>query len=83
MFCVHLFEKGGKTALMYAAEGGKKDVVQVLLNADAAVNTVVSDETALVLAIKGGHVEVVDLLLKANAAFNVQNKVLHKYIDWF
>ena len=62
--------------MLCAAEHGKTEVVQVLLNSGANVNKLASDGTsALMLAISSGVVAIVKLLLKANADTKSQSKV--------
>ena len=65
----------GSTALFYAAEGGRVDVVGVLLAAGANVNAKdVDGRTALHAAAEGGHAEVVRLLRSAGAAVNAADR---------
>ena len=57
-----------ETALMRAAYSGHLEVVKLLLEAGADLNSKGSDEkTALTMAKERGHVEVVDFLDKAGA----------------
>lgn len=60
----------GKTALMYAAKSGRKDIVKLLLDKGADPNIVAwGDETALRNAVKNGHKDIIKLLLDTNAEF--------------
>jgi ankyrin repeat protein len=61
-------DKEGKTPLMYAVMGGRKDVVQLLIeskvNVNARTNT---DESALSFALKTGRAEIIALLKSSGA----------------
>ncbi|CAE7253579.1 ANKRD50 [Symbiodinium natans] len=63
------------TPLKYAAQQGRADVVQLLLeaNAEADGKTDQTRRTPLWAASQAGHVEAVRLLLEARAAHNVQD----------
>jgi ankyrin repeat protein len=64
-----------KTALLLAADEGHADVVQVLLNRKADVNTRNRNgQTPLMLAAAGGHLEVVRALLAHGADVTVQDR---------
>ncbi|NBR95459.1 MAG: ankyrin repeat domain-containing protein [Proteobacteria bacterium] len=55
----------GATALMLAAIEGHTEVVKLLLDKGADVNSrLETGETALILAAQGGHKEVMELLIK-------------------
>ena len=60
----------GRTALQAAAEGGHKEVVQMLLAAHAEANALASKDsgrTALQAAAGGGHKEIVEVFLATGA----------------
>ena len=66
-------EFAGKTALMWAAEAGEKDITRALLAAGAAVDRPNrKDGTALMYAAVEGEHEVLRLLLEAGADPNLQ-----------
>jgi uncharacterized protein len=59
------------TPLMIAAEGGKEDIVQVLLDFHASVNEVTNiGSSALIGACKWGQTKIVGMLLNAGASVN-------------
>ena len=61
----------GRTALQAAAEGGHKEIVEVLLAANADVNARTSESrTPLQAAAEGGHREIVEVLFAAGADVN-------------
>jgi ankyrin repeat protein len=65
---------GGRTALQAAAEGGRLEVVEKLLAANADINAAgaagYSGRTAMQAAAGGSHFDVVERLLTANADVN-------------
>lgn len=64
-----------KNALHVAAENGKKDIVESLLNAGAQINAIAasSKNTALILAASNEHEGVVKLLLSKGADVAMKN----------
>ncbi len=62
----------GYSALMYAAKGGHRRIVEVLINSGANVN-LVGRETALICGIMGKSQEIVELLLDAGADIKLKN----------
>src|SRR5581483_2432582 len=68
-------ETNGSTALMWAAQQGHADIVELLLNAGADVNKQNNNgDTALIFATDKGHTAIAELLLKARANINKQNQ---------
>ncbi len=64
----------GRTALMYAVEGGHDEIVEVLLAAGASVDRQdKSAETALHLAARNGRTAAARLLLQAGADFGLRD----------
>lgn len=66
---VNVRDKHGATALLYAAQRGHVEIIQVLLahnNVDVNAKDV-ADVTALMEALRSGHLAVVKLLLEHNA----------------
>jgi ankyrin repeat protein len=60
--------RNAKTALMYAAESGNRDIVMTVLAAGANVDAVsATGNTALMLAATRGHALIVEVLLKHGA----------------
>lgn len=71
-------ERYGYTALIWAADGGYTDIVNLLLGHGASVDlATVRDYTALIFAASKGHVEVVKTLLLHGA--DVNRVTLDKY----
>lgn len=65
----------GTTAIMRAAFNGNTEIVKLLIERGASVNSAdVGGETALHLAAKNGYVDVVKLLIKKGASVNGQDK---------
>ncbi len=63
------------TALMWAAEECKSEVISILLKAGADVNSVDKDGmTALMMAAGEGMSEVISMLLRAGADINAKDK---------
>lgn len=71
---VNAKDDNGKTALMYASEGGDLEAVRVLLEAGADI--IVENSNALMSASERGKPDIVKLLLKAGA--NICTKDLSK-----
>lgn len=64
----------GRTPLMRAADKGNIDVIRILIENGADVNTQTqTGYTALMMAAGSGKVQAVDFLLKAKANPNIQN----------
>ncbi|KAH8685100.1 ankyrin repeat-containing domain protein, partial [Ilyonectria robusta] len=63
----------GKTPLSWAAAGGDKGVVELLLDNEADVNSRDGHGTPICWAAKNGHEGVVKLLLKRGADINFQD----------
>ena len=63
----------GKTALLYAAESGRSDVVEFLLKEGAGINQVEPEWTPLHLAASSSSAEVVRLFLNSGGEVNAQN----------
>jgi hypothetical protein len=70
----------GKNALMFAAENGFKDCVQVLLNngANPDIKTWLFGKTALMLAVEKNKTDIVDTLLKNNTNPSVKTWLFGK-----
>jgi len=63
------------TALMWAAQFGHKEIVELLIKADADLNKQTSyGNTALIVTARFGHKEIVELLIKAGADLNKQDR---------
>jgi ankyrin repeat protein len=61
-------DKEGRTALIHSVSFARKDVLAVLIEAGANVNSRTnSDESALSIALKGGRSEIVAILKQAGA----------------
>jgi len=74
---IHINAQGsdGKTALMHAAQGGHTDVVDLLCDAGATLDTQDSNGcTALMYAAQGGHIHVIRYLCEKGAALDLQMK---------
>lgn len=72
---VNAQDKGGCTALAYAASNGLTKAVELLLDRGAEINMKDNDgRTALMMASSRGFTEVVRLLLQKGAAVNAQGK---------
>ncbi len=71
---IHVKDENGKTALMYAAQSGNKEIVQLLLDAKASVGDMDPlKNTPLFYAVNEGHVDVARLLLQNGANINAVN----------
>jgi len=79
----HIFSNHGYTPLMLSAKNGHVDVVNILLNSGANVNTQASDgKTALFLAAENGHIDVVRrLLMVDNIYLNILDQFGHNPIS--
>ncbi|HIJ84306.1 MAG: ankyrin repeat protein [Magnetococcales bacterium] len=67
-------DEGGNTALMVAAQKGKNDIAQLLVDRGADVNLQNKDGmTALMFASQLGHEATVMVLVGANASINTMN----------
>ena len=66
----------GRTALMYAAWHGRKEMVQFLIDQGADINAAgaLSGETALTNAARRGHIDIVRMLLDKGADVNAVMK---------
>lgn len=66
-------DRYGNTALMLAAHGGHRDVVEILIAHRANLNvTAKFGLSALMLALVAGHAEIAHLLAKAGADLSVR-----------
>jgi ankyrin repeat protein len=66
----------GKTALIYAAENGRQDVVSLLINSGARINEKdYTHNTALTYAVKKGHRDVVSLLINSRLHITVDDVI--------
>ncbi|MDA0938967.1 MAG: ankyrin repeat domain-containing protein [Proteobacteria bacterium] len=64
-------DTNGKTALMFAASEGHKDIVELLIKKGANLNEQDNyGKTALMKAASEGHEDIVDLLIKGDAALD-------------
>ncbi|CAL4142703.1 unnamed protein product, partial [Meganyctiphanes norvegica] len=82
---VNIADANGKTPLYIASKEGHSTIVEMLLNANADVNTVTDvdfgigySKTPLYIASKGGHSTIVEMLLNANADVNTVTDGLQK-----
>ena len=67
-------DRGGKTALLHAAENGQDTVVQLLLNQGAAIEVQENDgRTPLSYAAEHGYKHIVQLLLAQNANVDTED----------
>lgn len=69
-------------ALISASENGKKEIVDILINAGANVNTESYGTTALIEAGKNGHADIVYKLLQAGADIQQRDKNKHPVITY-
>lgn len=74
-----------KNSLHAAAEGGYLEIVQILLDHGAAIDSIVkgSKETALLLAAKELHVEVVKFLVENGANVNAGRLLISYFLMYF
>jgi len=72
----------GKSALLYAAESGCSDVVELLLKEGAGINHVEPEWTSLHLAAMSGSAEVVRLFLNAGGKVNAKNYYGETALMW-
>lgn len=70
-----------RTALHWAAVGGSRDVVALLVKAGAPVNAVAVDETPLGIAVEGGALPVVTALLAAGATPASMRQAVGDYVN--
>ncbi len=72
---IDIRDKSGKTALHRAASSGKIDIIQLLLNNNADIDSLdVNHYTPLHFAAENDKMEIVKFLLQQGANFNVKNK---------
>ena len=68
---VNISGHSGQTSLMWAAKGGKTEILDLLLEAGANVNPITNNkDTALTLAASRGHVECLERLISAGSEVN-------------
>ncbi len=73
----------GYTALMFAAENDRPELVTLLIKANANLNLQNNDgETALIRAVMGGRVDGTRLLLMAGANVNILDQSGQSALDW-
>jgi uncharacterized protein len=73
----------GWNPLLYAATGGKDEVVALLVNAGANVNTRSDNgSTPLMMAVRGGHLSTAKLLLDRGANPNLKNERGQTALMW-
>ena len=69
--------------LLVAAKEGRKEIVELLLNAGAKINIKGSfEETSLHLAAKAGHIKVVELLIARGAELNMKDSYTFTALDY-
>jgi ankyrin repeat protein len=77
------FEFKGWNPLLYAATGGKDEVVKLLLDLGANINAVSDNGTTpLMMAVRGGHKSTVKLLLDRGANPNMKNERGETALTW-
>lgn len=73
---VNFHRDGGKTTLMFAAERGRKKLVEKLIKAKANVNLQMRQgHNALMFATEEGYLDIINLLLEAKANPEAQNEI--------
>jgi len=70
---VNVRSVNGKTSLFIASERGYNEIVKLLIQAKANVNTSVEGFTPLLIAVQQGHSEIVKLLIEKKANINASN----------
>jgi len=77
------YEFKGWNPLLYAATGGKDEVVKMLLDLGANINAVSDNGTTpLMMAVRGGHKSTVKLLLARGANPNMKNERGDTALAW-
>lgn len=73
----------GWTPLIYAATTGKTDVIKILIDNHAYIDSSSPNGvTSLMMAIRGGHVSAVRLLIEEDADVRVKNDAGETALDW-
>ena len=76
-------EGAGETPLMFACQGGHLDIVKLLIEHGANVNTLDFDgDTALAHAARKGENKIVKFLIDAGADVNVRNRYKFTALDY-
>lgn len=80
---INAYDKGGYTALAWAASGGCKQVVHLLLQSGAAINLKnKSGDTPLIWAASYGCHEMVEFLLEQDAKIDTQDDYGCTALEW-
>ena len=73
----------GWTPLIYAATSGKNEIIKVLIENHAYIDsTSPNGSTSLMMAVRGGHVATVKLLIEEDADVLVKNEVGESALSW-
>ncbi len=73
----------GWTPLIYAATTGKTDIIKILLDNHAYIDSSSPNGlTSLMMAVRGGHTAAVKLLIDEDADVTVKNDVGETALDW-
>ena len=73
----------GWTPLIYAATTGKLDIIKILIDNHAYIDSSSPNGvTSLMMAIRGGHVHAVRLLIEEDADVTVKNDDGETALDW-